>query len=263
MSVKFYTKNLLGLMSFLLPFSYIAVAPAALCTQTMSCEDQGFNKTEAECGDKNMIRCPSNPQAVFCFEPPIEECKIGSIIFSDKSCGSQLVSGKKAIGVIFDTTRHLFLSLEAKQIMWCSKNVDVPGLTNMDVTAKLDMNGKSNTQTIVNYAKSSGIAFPAAQYCKEYKTEGTVAGDWYLPSIGEGVMIMQYRNTVENALKAAGSSLDIRMLWTSTEFNYRFVWLVNNGANIAAYIPSVPFADTFPDEYKKQEDYNARCISTY
>ena len=48
-----------------------------------------------------------------------------------------------------------------------------------------DMDGKKNTSTVLAYCKANGYSCPAFEYVNSYKTEGTKAGDWYLPAAGE------------------------------------------------------------------------------
>lgn len=56
------------------------------------------------------------------------------------------------------------------------------------------MDGEANTNLIINVYQNSTFAgntssstnYPAAYCCKKYSTTGTKAGDWYLPSWGEG-----------------------------------------------------------------------------
>ena len=57
-----------------------------------------------------------------------------------------------------------------------------------------DMDGKANT-TVINDDEH-----PAAQYCATYSTNGTSAGDWYLPAMGELAFIMARFDTINEAI---------------------------------------------------------------
>ena len=57
-----------------------------------------------------------------------------------------------------------------------------------------DMDGKANTGII------NDSDHPAAKYCATYSTNGTSAGDWYLPAMGELAFIMARFDTINEAI---------------------------------------------------------------
>lgn len=77
-----------------------------------------------------------------------------------------------------------------------------------------DMDGEANTNLIINVYQNSTFAgntssstnYPAAYCCKKYSTTGTKAGDWYLPSWGEGQYIMSRSKQICRSINATGQS---------------------------------------------------------
>ena len=85
---------------------------------------------------------------------------------------------------------------------WGYDGFDIPELTNYSTsgTAITDMNGKANTEAVLNYATAqtdwktaSAITFtegaagyyPAFECAWRYHTSGTVQGDWFVPAVGQ------------------------------------------------------------------------------
>lgn len=86
-------------------------------------------------------------------------------------------------------------------IEWGYSRFGIPELTNYSTsgTAITDMNGKANTEIVLNYATAqtdwktaSAITFadkagyyPLFECAWRYHTSGTVQGDWYVPACGQ------------------------------------------------------------------------------
>ena len=86
-------------------------------------------------------------------------------------------------------------------IEWGYAGFDIPELTNYanSGTAITDMNGKANTEAVLNYATAqtdwktaSAITwtdaegyYPAFECAWRYHTSGTVQGDWFIPACGQ------------------------------------------------------------------------------
>lgn len=86
-------------------------------------------------------------------------------------------------------------------IEWGYDGIDIPGLTNYanSGTAITDMNGKANTQVVLNYATAqtdwrtaSAITwanaagyYPLFECAWRYHTSGTLQGDWFVPACGQ------------------------------------------------------------------------------
>ena len=161
--------------------------------------------------------------------PDYSNCKIGSILYSDFSCNENVVYAKEPIGVVFDEVNHLAVALEEKQgIAWSTTAFDIPGLDLHPSDAQYDGWGKKNTRVIYEYCKANGKSCPAVEYAYEYKTAGTSAGDWHLPSYVEFGKILEQINTInstiskinKDTLKKSGSGYYYEdytyLYWTST-----------------------------------------------
>ena len=108
-----------------------------------------------------------------------------------------------------------------------------------------DMDGKGNTQRMLDLATESGFdwsgtiptnvdtanCFQAAFCCNRYHTDGTNAGDWYFPSIGElgylrarYLRIQEALNEIPNAARSDRSAPSIK---SSTQRNIGRCWAIN------------------------------------
>ena len=87
------------------------------------------------------------------------------------------------------------------------------------------MDGKKNTSTILAYCKANGKSCPAFEYVNSYKTEGTLAGDWYLPALGELSAIYGNMSVLNAALgKIAAMRLVTSYYWSSSENSNYYAW---------------------------------------
>ena len=172
-------------------------------------------------------------------------CMVGDILYSDKSCNANVVASKKPIGVVFDTTNHLAMALEESQQYWSYPDFfDVPGLNNItsESAVTADWQGKKNTQIVLEYCKTKGKSCPAFEYVNSYKTEGTQAGDWYLPAMGELNAIYDNKDALDIALGKIGG----RELWTTC-------WSSSVASKASAWYLS--FSDGYVESYVK--DYGS------
>ena len=154
-------------------------------------------------------------------------CIIGDILYSDKSCDPNVIASKKPIGVVFDRANKLAIGLEESRRYWAEDYFDVPGLSNTTSSsaATADWLGKNNTRVVLEYCKTKGKSCPAFEYVNSYKTEGTQAGDWYLPSMGELNAIYGYKDVLNITLgKIGGTKLGANYYWSSSENSGDFAW---------------------------------------
>ena len=157
-------------------------------------------------------------------------CLVGDILFSDMTCNSNPVSGKTPIGVVFDR-RGKAIGMEQSEEYWSTSAFDVPGVDNITdrTLAMTDLDGKKNTSTVLAYCKANGKSCPAFEYVNSYKTEGTKAGDWYLPSMGELYAINGNMSVLNVALgKTAATMLTtVSHYWSSSEHSNSNAWKLN------------------------------------
>ena len=238
------------------------VAEAA-CIQTPSCSSLGYESTSSCSGG---IKCPFGnawnctlADKIAQLEITIEKleqtvqdealskCQIGDILYSDMSCNTNVVISKTPIGVIFDVTNKLAIGLEESSsfLHWSDDYFDVPGLSNFSSSsaAIADWQGKNNTKTVLEYCKTNGYSCPAFEYVSNYKTEGTQAGDWYLPALGELNAIYVNKDVLNKTLRKIGGTILDSYYWSSTEHSDADAWYLR-----------VNYSGAYPDS--KNWNYN-------
>lgn len=109
-------------------------------------------------------------------------------------------------------------------VSWGYGDFDIPELTNYanSGTAITDMNGKANTEAVLQYATAqtdwrtdSAITntnaagyYPLFECAWRYYTSGTVQGDWYVPALGQ-VYFLYNNTTALNLLNSANTILGV------------------------------------------------------
>ena len=154
-------------------------------------------------------------------------CTVGAILYSDKSCNANVVTSKTPIGVVFDQANRLAIALDTERKEWSDEQFDVPTLPDYSSPseATADWQGKNNTRLVLEYCKTNGKSCPAFEYVNSYKTEGTLAGDWYLPAAGELHAIYQNKDVLNMALGTiGGTKLSSDIHWSSSETSRRYAW---------------------------------------
>ena len=157
-------------------------------------------------------------------------------MYEDKKCYSSTT--KTPIAVVFDTGDHLAVALEENTAMWAGKTGDITGLAqcSSDTLLTCDIDGKSNTETIINFGKANYLTYPAAEYCNKYTTTGTNAGEWFLPSFYELNKIYNNKSIINTALNQLEKSpLSEEKYWSSTYQNSQSAWYLRmQGGNSSA-----------------------------
>ena len=245
---------------FLLYSSALAVlglsgVAEAACIQTPSCSSLGYSSSSSctggtKCPFGNYWNCtgPNNTNKITeltnkitTLETKVNElskdaatanCKIGDILYSDMSCNTNVVASKTPIGVIFDITNKLAIGLNQSsfELKWSTTRFDVPGLSNITSSSAVtaDWQGKNNTRVVLEYCKAKGKSCPAFEYVNSYKTEGTIAGDWYLPAMGELNAIYGNKAVLNIALgKIGGTKLGTDYYWSSSEYSINYAWYLS------------------------------------
>ena len=237
--------------TILVAFTMSGAAEAA-CIQTPSCSSLGYTSSQScnggvKCPFGNAWNCTvvdltnkitelekqiteiinNGSGSDGATTPDYSNCKIGAILYSDKSCDPNVVASKKPIGVVFDTTNHLAIGLDTERKEWSDEYFDVPTLSNYSSSsaATADWQGKNNTRLVLEYCKTNVRGCPAVEYVNSYKTDGTKAGDWYLPAMGELNAIYQNKDVLNTALgKIGGTKLGTDWYWSSSENSSYHAW---------------------------------------
>lgn len=139
-------------------------------------------------------------------------------------------------------------STNSLNLMWGPNSTVAGDITSTDETA---LNGKANTDKAVlampGTTGNTQAEYPIFYAVNQFYTNGTSAGDWYVPSKGE--LSLYQSNYVDinakiTAIKNASSSIVNTVSyrqWSSTEYNDKNAWdlfdngdssaFVNNGRN--------------------------------
>lgn len=142
-----------------------------------------------------------------------------------------------------------FMSLKWMSLTSPSGSADPQGMTwgnrgnNLTSKDRTLFNGKENTEKAIALADGSSdntqAAFPAFATCHKFYTNGTNAGDWYLPSYKELELysanyadINAQITKIKNASSSIVSTVNSEM-WTSTEtddeVNYHANYMMQSG----------------------------------
>lgn len=159
-------------------------------------------------------------------------------------------SGEVADGVaVFEGGRHIVVApTQADALPWSSAAVqaDSPNYGNDDsfaggvsennrLAATLDFNGRQHTDAAIRASSSSHVTNTAAYapgYCRLYsransKGKGLTAGYWWLPSVGESLMMYANALKINYALSLIKGAQQLDMTtwyWTSTERSSQGAW---------------------------------------
>ena len=195
-----------------------------------------------------IIGCCNGDGVVTHLLPPVDTAlatptmRVGDILYSDKSFSAGVLSGKKAIGVIFDVSNRLAVALDQTSLYWSTERVDIPVLGNCNEAFSCSTNGKQNTAAIIDYATSSGKAgqYPAAEYCTSYKPSTVYqdedwygAGQWFLPSMKELKTLYNSMEVVNASLQRVNATtLSSSHYWSSTEYDNGYAWKLHMGIGL-------------------------------
>lgn len=119
-------------------------------------------------------------------------------------------------------------------LTWSSAAVSGGGVTTSDrVTALNDWAGKANTTAQVTHSECNTASY-APGFCNLYSRTnangyGLTAGKWWLPSLGEMMMIYANMTKVNYALSLINGAdqLQETWYWTSTEYSATYAWTLN------------------------------------
>lgn len=155
--------------------------------------------------------------------------------------------------VIFEGGRHLVVApTQADALPWSSAEVqaELPNYSGDDtftaqvtgnnrLAAMLDFNGRQHTDAAIRASSDSHVTNTAAYapgYCRLYSRansngEGLTAGYWWLPSVGELLMMYANKAKINYALSLINGAqqLDIIWYWSSTESSPASAWFLYFG----------------------------------
>lgn len=124
-------------------------------------------------------------------------------------------------------------------ILWSSAAVSGGVTANDRVTAINDWNGKANTASIISKSTSSAVTNTSAYapgFCNLYSRVnanggGLTAGKWWLPSVGEMMMIYANLTKINYCLSliTGATQLAETWYWTSTERSATNAWFLYLG----------------------------------
>lgn len=143
-------------------------------------------------------------------------------------------SGEIADGVVVvEGGKILVVAPTETALTWSSAAVSGGGTTTTDrITAMNDWTGKANTTAQVTHAECNTSSY-APGYCNLYSRTnangyGLTAGKWWLPSLGEMMMIYANMTKINYALSLINGAdqLQETWYWTSTEFSAARAWLL-------------------------------------
>ena len=151
-------------------------------------------------------------------------------------------SGEIADGVVVVEGGHVLVVAPTESptpLTWSSADVSGGGTTTTDrVTAMNDWNGKANTAAQIAHSEASGTGY-APGFCHAYSRvnangQGLTAGKWWLPSLGEMMMIYANMTKINYALSLieGATKLIENAYWTSTEYSATFAWYLRLGNGI-------------------------------
>lgn len=141
-------------------------------------------------------------------------------------------SGEIAEGVVVvEGGKILVVAPTETSLYWSSAAVSAGGKTTSDrLTALDDWTGKASTAAQITHAECSSASY-APGYCAQYSRvnangKGLTAGRWWLPSLGELMMIYANMRKINYALSLieGATQLGEMWYWSSTEYSATFAW---------------------------------------
>ena len=168
-------------------------------------------------------------------------------------------SGEIADGVVVvEGGKILVVAPTETALTWSSAAVSGGGTTTTDrITAMNDWTGKANTTAQVTHAECNTSSY-APGYCNLYSRTnangyGLTAGKWWLPSLGEMMMIYANMTKINYALSLINGAdqLQETWYWTSTESSATSAWLLNL------------FNGTVGVNPKASDTYRVRAVSAF
>lgn len=143
--------------------------------------------------------------------------------------------------VVVEGGKILVVAPTETSLYWSSAAVSAGGKTTSDrLTALDDWTGKASTAAQITHAECSSASY-APGYCAQYSRvnangKGLTAGRWWLPSLGELMMIYANMRKINYALSLieGATQLAETWYWSSTEFSATGAWYLELNDGIAS-----------------------------
>lgn len=152
-------------------------------------------------------------------------------------------SGEIADGVlVVEGGRMLVVAPTESTLFWSSAAVSAGGKTTINrLTALDDWEGEDNTAAQVTHSECSGASY-APGFCHAYSRvnangKGLTAGRWWLPSIGQLMMIYANMRKINHALSLINGATQLveTWYWSSTEYSAMSAWYLTLGNGPMSY----------------------------
>lgn len=148
-------------------------------------------------------------------------------------------SGEIAEGVmVVEGGKILVVAPTEATLYWSSAAVSAGGKTTTDrLTALDDWTGKTSTAAQITHSECNTESY-APGFCASYERvnangRGLTAGRWWLPSLGELMMIYANMRKINYALSLINGATQLAetWYWSSTECSATYAWFLslNNG----------------------------------
>ena len=143
-------------------------------------------------------------------------------------------SGEIAEGVmVVEGGKILVVAPTEATLYWSSAAVSAGGKTTTDrETALNDWTGKTSTAAQITHNECKTESY-APGFCASYERvnangQGLTAGSWWLPSLGELMMIYANMRKINYALSLINGATQLAetWYWSSTEYSAAFAWLL-------------------------------------
>ena len=144
--------------------------------------------------------------------------------------------------VVVEGGKILVVAPTETSIYWSSAAVSAGGKTTADrLTALDDWTGKASTAAQITHTECSSVSY-APGFCAQYSRvnangQGLTAGSWWLPSLGELMMIYANMRKINYALSLieGATQLTETWYWSSTEHSASTAWFLYLGIGNVNY----------------------------
>lgn len=158
-------------------------------------------------------------------------------------------SGEIADGVlVVEGGRMLVVAPTESTLFWSSAAVSAGGKTTTNrLTALDDWEGEDSTATQITHSECSGASY-APGFCHAYSRanangKGLTAGRWWLPSIGQLMMIYANMRKINHALSLINGATQLveTWYWSSTEYSATSAWLLYLSDGLMSYLTKATY----------------------